>query len=561
MLLEIAMKKQRKKQNNRTGRQDMQDLLLPILLVLGAVPFVIRLRIYDCGLSGYDWYSQDGTTYDFYCVARSHFFVILSAVMLLVLAFRLPLYKEKTKDCKLFIPLAVYSLFVLLSTAFSADGKLSLQGMPFSGETVFVLLGYIVVCFYTYQLLEKKRDFTLLHTVFLVVLVLMAVLGWCQMFGIDLLNFEWVQKLVMNKEEQELFLGKLGDVFSAHYVYLTLFNPNYGGQFLAMAECYIMTFCLLEKKGRKKALYGILFLALLLPLWFTYARGALVSLIAGLLVLVLYVGSRAEKKQRLLLAGGIGGLVAVVLFADALTGFHFLGRVIDQKENFPLSGITTGEQVTITYDGEERIIDDLAEGESRTVTLDGTDWTFVRPGGVYYYQNAYDRLVSLRKIPAADLKGLEYLGSARGYIWSRILPKLPQHILVGSGPDTFIITFPQDDYVGKANYGHNPMRLIEKAHNGYLMIWLQTGLVSLLSLLVFVFFFYRHMAAGIKAAGQMTTGGKQERALPLKLQLAATALVTAYLVGLLFNDSTLFTTPLVCIMAGMALAASHMCQK
>ena len=561
MLLEIAMKKQRKKQNNRTGRQDMQDLLLPILLVLGAVPFVIRLRIYDCGLSGYDWYSQDGTTYDFYCVARSYFFVILSAVMLLVLAFRLPLYKEKTKDCKLFIPLAVYSLFVLLSTAFSADGKLSLQGMPFSGETVFVLLGYIVVCFYTYQLLEKKRDFTLLHTVFLVVLVLMAVLGWCQMFGIDLLNFEWVQKLVMNKEEQELFLGKLGDVFSAHYVYLTLFNPNYAGQFLAMAECYIMTFCLLEKKGRKKALYGILFLALLLPLWFTYARGALVSLIAGLLVLILYVGSRAEKKQRLLLAGGIGGLVAVVLLADVLTGFHFLGRVIDQKESFPLSGITTGEQVTITYDGKERIIDDLAEGESRTVTLDGTDWTFVRQGGVYYYQNAYDRLVSLRKIPAADLKGLEYLGSARGYIWSRILPKLPRHIFVGSGPDTFIITFPQDDYVGKANYGHNPMRLIEKAHNGYLMIWLQTGLVSLLSLLVFVFFFYRHMAAGIKAAGQMTTGGKQEKELPLKLQLAATALVTAYLVGLLFNDSTLFTTPLVCIMAGMALAASHMCQK
>ena len=74
--------------------------------------------------------------------------------------------------------------------------------------------------------------------------------------------------------------------------------------------------------------------------------------------------------------------MAVVLLADALTGFHFLGRVIDQKETFPLSGITTGERVTITYDGEERIIDDLAEGESRTVTLDGTDWTFVRQGDV-----------------------------------------------------------------------------------------------------------------------------------------------------------------------------------
>ena len=169
--------------------------------------------------------------------------------------------------------------------------------------------------------------------------------------------------------------------------------------------------------------------------------------------------------------------MAVVLLADALTGFHFLGRVIDQKENFPLSGITTGEQVTITYDGEERIIDDLAEGESRMVTLDGTDWTFVRQRGMYYYRNGYGRLVSL------------------------------------------------------------------------------------LCLLVFAFFFYRHMAAGIKAAGQMTTGGKQEKELQLKLQLAATALVTAYLVGLLFNDSTLFTTPLVCIMAGMALAASHMCQK
>lgn len=169
--------------------------------------------------------------------------------------------------------------------------------------------------------------------------------------------------------------------------------------------------------------------------------------------------------------------MAVVLLADALTGFHFLGRVIDQKETFPLSGITTGERVTITYDGEERIIDDLAEGESRTVTLDGTDWTFVRQGDVYYYQNGYGRLVSL------------------------------------------------------------------------------------LSLLVFAFFFCRHMAAGINSAGQMTTGGKQEKELQLKLQLAATALVTAYLVGLLCNDSTLFTTPLVCIMVGMALAASYMCQK
>ena len=88
-------------------------------------------------------------------------------------------------------------------------------------------------------------------------------------------------------------------------------------------------------------------------------------------------------------------------------------------------------------------------------------------------------------IEAVDFHGLETKGSGRIYIWSRTLPLLKKYFFVGSGPDTFYRAFPQNDYVGKEMYADTSARMIEKAHNGYLMTAVQTGVVSLILLLVF----------------------------------------------------------------------------
>lgn len=67
--------------------------------------------------------------------------------------------------------------------------------------------------------------------------LLLAVVGVFQLFKMDLLNFTWVQRLVMSAEQFGTYAGEIENVFTGNNVYLTLFNPNYAGIFLVMLVC------------------------------------------------------------------------------------------------------------------------------------------------------------------------------------------------------------------------------------------------------------------------------------------------------------------------------------
>ena len=82
--------------------------------------------------------------------------------------------------------------------------------------------------------------------------------------------------------------------------------------------------------------------------------------------------------------------------------------------------------------------------------------------------------------------GEEFL-NGRGYIWGRTIPVILENPLLGTGPDTFMLTFPQNDYVARSNLGHSFFsQIITNAHNLYLHMAAQTGIPSLLCFLTFV---------------------------------------------------------------------------
>lgn len=99
-------------------------------------------------------------------------------------------------------------------------------------------------------------------------------------------------------------------------------------------------------------------------------------------------------------------------------------------------------------------------------------WEFVKANGSpqFVYINFYKRGDEIRTADSV-LKGYEKLFTGRGYIWGRAIPLLKEHILVGSGPDTFVEEFPQQDYVMKANTGRWMLEQIpSKAHSLYLQL-------------------------------------------------------------------------------------------
>jgi O-antigen ligase len=154
----------------------------------------------------------------------------------------------------------------------------------------------------------------------------------------------------------------------------------------------------------------------------------------------------------------------------------------------------------------------------------------------------------MRKAASWGFKDRERLATNRGYLWSRTIPLLKDSIFLGNGSDTFALCFPQQDYVAKLKYYANPYMIADKPHNMYLQIAMNTGIVSLICVLI-IFISYIVTSIKIIFNNNRTT-------VYSTLSLAAFLGNTAYMVTALFNDSLVSVAPVFWIMLGVGYAVN-----
>ena len=387
----------------------------------------------------------------------------------------------------------------------------------------------------------------------------------------------------MSKEQFAEYGGTLETIFSGNNVFLSLYNPNYAGVFLTMFAPFFAVMCRSEKEKKKKIFYGILCAGCLILIWFTYSRSTFFALLVALVVGCILSKEKIGKLMKYILPG-ILILAVVFVGIDKINDFHYLSR---WKEDTPKTKlecmITSKDGVELCYDGKEYLITledkkakiydkkgretdikkvdhsakmaiaEYDEEKYIDVYLCNQTFTFGKNSKGYYYRTENGKETQLTDISKVDVGGKEYLGSGRIYIWSRTLPILKKYIVAGSGPDTFAEVFPQNDYVGKAIYANNPARVIEKPHNDYLMQWVQNGFLALVAMIAFYVlllkkcgtFYYKRELSDIKT----------------RLGLGCYLGCICYMAGSLFNDSTLYTTPVFWIFAGIALASAYEVEK
>jgi uncharacterized membrane protein len=140
--------------------------------------------------------------------------------------------------------------------------------------------------------------------------------------------------------------------------------------------------------------------------------------------------------------------------------------------------------------------------------------------------------------------GNERLFTYRGYIWSRTLPLLTDHILWGAGPDCFIFEFPQYEHITKWNIGQGTYLLYDKPHNWYLQMGINTGLISLISVL----------AMGVLLLIQSIKRFMMDNRTST-IAATLTAVVYAYAVAGIFNDSVVHVAPVFWAIFGLAIGA------
>lgn len=571
---------------------------IPVILLLTVVPLIVRMYSFKSGLAQFDWSPASDETLDFFLYYKSLAITVIAAAMSIILAVRYFMKKKEFKFCYEMIPIIIYAALTFLSSIFSQYRYFSFHGAVEVFETVWVLLGYCVIAFYAYQLIDTFEDLDCIMKWMTVGVALMLVIGMLQVTGRDFYTSEFGKKLVT---------GGMADIdlaFEKGRVFLGMYNPNYVASYFALIIPMEIALLIQNKKWYFRILYAGMLVLSIICLLASGNRSAIAAFAVTILFILLLFNKRLIKAWKIVLP--VTAVIAVV-FGTYLKKDDFiiqkfvrLMHAEDRPED-PISEIVTGDNdVAITCNGQvfhaayditpegyiNMTIQDDA-GTALNTTVDEATFTYAVqderfPGftvqavnlnneiamgvfagnvtwyfkkgddGTYYYYNVYGRWDKINNAPRVWVNYLEKRFEERGTIWSKTIPLLKNCLIFGTGADTYTVVYPQDDYVDKT-YDYSTSSMDVKPHCLYLQIAVQSGIPALLAVLVFYIWYF---VTGVRLYAKASYQDGMEIIGAGLLLATFTYMVISFL-----NDSTVTVAPIFWIMMGLGIAVNEILKK
>lgn len=573
-------------------------LLYPLIIVMAIIPLIVHQKVVPTNLEEYSWFSFSETAMDFFLYYKSVWLVIMTLIMLVILIVQVLQKKEYQKIPKFMIPIGIYGLFIILSIIFSENRDFSINGIMEQYESGVVLLGYLIFMYYAYLLVDTENKAEFLIKAWAVSIAVLCILGLLQVLSHDFFATDFGKKLILSKE----YWDNLDDVsftFGVNRIYLTLYNPNYVGVYATIAIPILVSFVFFTKNIIGKVIYGILTVGMLICIVGSQSKTAFLSLAVVMILAIIICRKRIFQHWKFVIPGVI--VLAIVFFVfDASIGhsytnsikaafktltqsqtsepavtevdtlddeivIHYLNNPLHisytrNGDSFSIQALDdAGNEIPVIQEEVNIVLqDELFTGVTITpvtfseqygiqVVIGGHTWYFTNEAkegdSSYYFYTPYGKWDKVNNPEVFEMN--EDMFSRRGYIWSRTIPLLKENIFVGSGPDTYTIEFPQDDYVGLENYGYKGS-IVTKPHNMYLQIGVQTGVISLIAFLAFyIMYFVQSIRIYIK--GKFDTYASQ---LGVGIFLAS----IGYMIAGITNDSTITVAPIFWILMGVGFS-------
>ncbi len=582
---------------------------LPLLLIAGFVPLIVYTKYVDLSGTTQALYWTGQQQYlDFFSYWKAQWVVVLTAIALI---FYIILYMQKKlplKDLKqYYIPMGIYALFVIISTVFAIDTQTALWGFVDMYQGVFVLLSYVLLAFLTINFVNNERDVNLFVNAFLFLMIVEGIIGIGQYFGFDIFQTSLGKGLIV---PSYLKIDNLSFSFGPKTIYGTLFNTNFVGSF-ATLMLPLSTGIFLSAKTRNRRIVSGIAVLLMVFTWIGcnsragYLGGAVSALFAlwmfrkalvkhckifigmFIVLLVAFVGLNAVSEGLIFSKVRTFNLFETIKLVKTNYGYDFkfenieLGKdTISIKTNKQMLNIKVDEDRVYFLD-ENNIEQEIVQ-EGRHVNLKNFEkyWQIYNivipnqyPGvsvttywdwGTTNYYITHDNetkiigsggrliepIVADRFFP---LDGLEFFMSGRGYIWSRSIPLLRNHFIKGSGGDNFPYVFPQDDVVAKLNARMDASTVIDKPHNMFFQIAVNTGVISLIALIVI---WGIYIISSLKLYNKLSFDSVEKL-----VGVSCLLSVISYLVVAIFNDSVVSVAPIFWIMLGIGIAINSRIKK
>lgn len=576
--------------------------ILPLILIVSIVPLIVRLKILESPTVVQTLNGWDALIGDFFSYYKTRIFLYLLILEGLVFSYKYFIKKDIClKKTITYYPMSIYAMFVVLSTIFATYRDVAITGYPERYEGVYILIGYILILFLIINMVDNEKQIKYILVALGASAIMMSILGFTQIIGKDFFATNFGLNVIIPNKYKELINGINYTFASRKTVYGTLYNTNYIGVYMSMIFALFTTLVILTKDVKLRVFYGFVSILSLINLFGSASRVGLISVVLYILLLMVLFRTTIIKNWKV-------SFIIILIILISAYGFNkykddFLKkRILSIKESIMakteesnLKDIRLNNNVaTISMDdydiniifsnGEFAFLDKDYKLIDVNYNEENGKFTFKEePYKLHNFQlvnykdsiglisrirtnkgravinlvinsEGYFRILTpsgesnrLGTAPSFGFKGKENFASSRGYIWSRSIPLLKNTILLGYGPDTFALFFPQDDYLSKLQNGMSVMTLVDKPHNLYLQIGINTGVISLLSILVL---FLMYILSSLKIYIPKREYNNLTEIAGISVFLS----ICIYLFTGIFNDSVVSVAPVFWTLLGMGIS-------
>ncbi|MBU3127139.1 O-antigen ligase family protein [Clostridium tagluense] len=591
---------------NKYCKKDEGYHLIPLILMVFIVPIIVRLKIIPLSGARFEFWTGAKQVSDFFSYYKMVWILgcsLLSIIMLMIKGYQQQ-YKIFRKSYY-FIPIAVYSLVVILSTLLSEYKDISIWGFVDRYEGMFVLLAYMIILLVTMILVDSEYHVKFILTTLIFSAIIIGTIGVFQYIGLDVFKTNFGKSFMLPSEFMRQ-ADKVEFKFGKNVIYSTLYHYNYVGSYMAMLFPLTLTIFILIKNKKAKIFMCIVTTLMAINWIACNSRAGIIGGGIALIVLLIMMRKYVKEKKKNF---GIAVIIFIVVFValnlisngvlssriKTLSSELKTAVISDKKtEDFrnliPLKDVKTkGNTAFINIDNrilniETREADMLFTDESKKninienksdtgkiilkderyknyditlANMNGKNILYINKGNIKLYfelKSKYIGIVDYKgksididNIQSFGFKGKELLASSRGYIWSRSLPLVKDKLLLGHGPDTFAAYFPQQDIKGKMYaYNGDMWQLVDKPHNLYLQTAINTGLISLIAMLAL---FIMYLIKSFKI--YYNSSFKDFNSIA---GLGIFVAVVGYLGAAIFNDSVVSVAPVFWILLGMGIS-------
>ena len=580
--------------------------LLPVILYISVIPLIVRAVPYTAPIGDLPWmYGEDDTIqWDFFNLAKLDVLEAVTVFAVVVFFFLLLTKRIRLKRSVIFIPVALYTAAVLLSFCLSDHRDIALRGELGHFEGLLCVLCYMFMLFYTIQVLESVDDALCVMGFLAVTVLIECIIGVSQLVGKDLLASRAGMYMIAGNRE-------ISFTFAPGQVYQTVANMNYVPLWLSLVVPVVILAAAVcaarlirypdtrTLKSREALIFLaaiILCILILLNCIGAKSMGGLLGIgISLALLAVLAIPGKALRRCMLAAVPFLAAVAVLLLYVRSPVDEVSVEYLRTGQDGIGIS--MAGQPMTIRSDMQGIITAfDESGGQVEAYTVregDEAEYVFNKEGywagallarsmgtgsdayvqldinhGEKYLFHFYDSgLVKLctpygYEIDAADTEHIGFKGhygfaSGRGYIWATSLPIIGHSPVLGAGPGTFMVTFPQTDYAGRATAGVPSTIIVDKAHNIYIQTAVNNGLAGLIAFTGIICTVCAMAFRSMANNGKRGPGKLAEMDVKSILLTGGALGVIGFATGAITCDSSISVMPVFYGMIGMVAAVSE----